>query len=40
MAPLQVWDKILNRKDKPKWFLAENVGGNTSANDGRAFQKF
>ena len=31
--------KILNRKDKPKWFLAENVGGITSANDGRAFSR-
>ena len=29
--------KILNRIDKPKWFLAENVGGITSANEGNAF---
>ncbi len=29
--------KILNREDKPNWFLAENVGGITSANDGKAF---
>ena len=28
---------ILNRKDKPNWFLAENVGGITSANEGKAF---
>ena len=28
---------ILNRPDKPKWFLAENVGGITSANEGTAF---
>ena len=28
---------ILNRSDKPKWFLAENVGGITSANEGNAF---
>ncbi len=31
--------KILSRKDKPKWFLAENVGGITSANEGKAFSK-
>ena len=29
---------ILNRKDKPNWFLAENVGGITSANEGKAFE--
>ena len=28
---------VLNRSDKPKWFLAENVGGITSANEGEAF---
>ena len=28
---------VLNRIDKPKWFLAENVGGITSANEGEAF---
>ena len=28
---------VLNRPDKPKWFLAENVGGITSANEGEAF---
>lgn len=28
---------ILNRPDKPKWFMAENVGGITSSNDGNAF---
>ena len=28
---------VLNRNDKPNWFLAENVGGITSANEGKAF---
>ena len=28
---------VLNRSDKPNWFLAENVGGITSANEGKAF---
>ena len=28
---------VLNRNDKPNWFLAENVGGITSANQGKAF---
>jgi DNA (cytosine-5)-methyltransferase 1 len=31
--------KILNRVDKPKWFIAENVSGLSSANEGRAFQQ-
>ena len=31
--------RILNRKDKPNWFIAENVGGITSANEGKAFSK-
>lgn len=30
--------KVLN-EHKPKWFLAENVGGLQSANDGEAFKK-
>ena len=30
--------KVL-KKYKPLWFLAENVGGLKSANDGKAFQK-
>lgn len=30
--------RILNRSDNPKWFLAENVGGLTSANEGQAFR--
>lgn len=30
--------KVLN-KHKPLWFLAENVGGIRSANDGKAFKK-
>ena len=30
--------KVLNRKDKPNWFFAENVGGITSANEGQAFK--
>jgi DNA (cytosine-5)-methyltransferase 1 len=29
--------KVIN-KFKPKWFLAENVGGLSSANEGRAFK--
>ena len=31
--------KILNRDDKPKWFLAENVSGLSSSNDGKAFKQ-
>jgi len=30
--------RILNRPDAPKWFLAENVGGLTSANEGKTFE--
>lgn len=30
--------RVLNRPDNPDWFLAENVGGLTSANEGRAFK--
>lgn len=31
--------RILCRPDSPDWFLAENVGGITSANDGKSFKK-
>lgn len=35
--------KVLKRRKslarRPQWFLAENVGGITSSNDGRAFEK-
>lgn len=31
--------RILTRPDSPKWFLAENVSGLLSANDGKAFKK-
>ena len=30
--------RVLKRPDAPKWFLAENVGGLTSANEGKAFK--
>ena len=30
--------RILSRPDAPDWFLAENVGGLTSANEGKAFE--
>lgn len=30
---------VLNRKSKPKWFIAENVSGLSSSNDGRAFKQ-
>lgn len=29
--------KVLNRKAKPKWFIAENVSGLSSSNEGKAF---
>ena len=29
--------RVLSRSDSPDWFLAENVGGLTSANEGKAF---
>ena len=29
--------RVLSRPDSPDWFLAENVGGLTSANEGKAF---
>lgn len=31
--------KVLRKERKPKWFLAENVGGITSSNQGFAFEK-
>lgn len=31
--------KILNRIDKPRWFIAENVSGLSSANNGKALCK-
>lgn len=31
--------RVLKRPDAPKWFLAENVGGLSSANEGKAFEK-
>ena len=31
--------EFLNRPDKPKWFIAENVSGLSSSNDGLAFEK-
>lgn len=30
--------RVLSRPDAPDWFLAENVGGLTSANEGKAFK--
>lgn len=30
--------RVLTRPDSPKWFLAENVGGLASANEGKAFE--
>lgn len=37
-GPLYSYGIKALRHFKPKWFLAENVGGLRSANDGRAFQ--
>jgi len=31
--------KVLQKKEKPSWFIAENVGGITSSNEGNAFTK-
>ncbi|MDA8619851.1 DNA cytosine methyltransferase [Luminiphilus sp.] len=31
--------KVLQKANQPKWFLAENVGGITSSNEGFAFEK-
>lgn len=30
--------KVLRRADQPAWFIAENVGGITSSNEGKAFE--
>ena len=30
--------RVLKRKDKPKWFVAENVSGLSSSNGGKAFE--
>ena len=30
---------MLNRKAKPKWFIAENVSGLASSNEGKAFKQ-
>ena len=30
---------VLNREDSPNWFIAENVSGLTSSNEGEAFKK-
>ena len=38
-GPLYTYGVKVLKKHKPMWFLAENVGGLKSANDGRAFEK-
>lgn len=38
-GPLYTYGVKVLKKHKPKWFLAENVGGLRSANDGGAFKK-
>lgn len=38
-GPLYTYGVKVLKKYKPKWFLAENVGGIRSANDGGAFKK-
>ena len=38
-GPLYTYGVKVLKKYKPLWFLAENVGGLKSANDGKAFQK-
>lgn len=38
-GPLYSYGVKVLKKHKPMWFLAENVGGLKSANDGRAFEK-
>ena len=38
-GPLYSYGVKALKKFKPKWFLAENVGGLRSANDGKAFTK-
>lgn len=37
-GPLYTYGVQVLRKQHPQWFLAENVGGLSSANDGNAFQ--
>ena len=38
-GPLYTYGVKALKKYKPEWFLAENVGGLRSANDGKAFEK-
>ena len=38
-GPLYTYGVQVLRKHKPLWFLAENVGGLKSANEGKAFEK-
>ena len=38
-GPLYSYGVKVLKKYKPKWFLAENVGGLKSANEGKAFEK-
>ncbi len=38
-GPLYSYGVSVLKSHKPKWFLAENVGGLRSANEGNAFQK-
>ena len=38
-GPLYTYGVRVLKSHNPKWFLAENVGGLTSANEGRAFSK-
>ena len=38
-GPLYTYGINVLNKYKPKWFLAENVGGIKSANEGKAFEK-
>ncbi|MCH5259646.1 MAG: DNA cytosine methyltransferase [Lachnospiraceae bacterium] len=38
-GPLYTYGVKVLKKYKPQWFLAENVGGLKSANDGKAFEK-
>lgn len=38
-GPLYTYGVRVLKSHHPKWFLAENVGGLTSANEGRAFSK-
>lgn len=39
-GPLYTYGVKVLKKHKPQWFLAENVGGIRSANDGGALKKF